>query len=283
MAVNAITHPDFRGKGIFIVLHDELNKFASRTGIEFTLGYANINSYKGCLRHLDYKELGRFPLWVLPLNLPKIMAAQKSKQGIFWRIAARAAGPFFHLERAAFRPRGRKSCLIEKTPEFGAEFDEFWETAKEGHANILIRNRDFLNWRFVAHPTRRYDIFTARSEGRLLAYLVGTISSIEGLRWGVIVDMLADGTDDGKRAAKHLVASFTRYARAQGADLAAALMFKHAVEARALRRNGYIKSPRRFLPRDFPVLIRWNMLSPAPATLYNLSSWYMTLGDYDAV
>ena len=56
MAVNAITHPDFRGKGIFIVLHDELNKFASRTGIEFTLGYANINSYKGCLRHLDYKE-----------------------------------------------------------------------------------------------------------------------------------------------------------------------------------------------------------------------------------
>jgi hypothetical protein len=283
LAVNAITHPDFRGKGIFIVVHDELNKICGKAGLEFTFGYANSNSYKGCLRHLDYREIGRFPLWILPFDMPRIIAAHKSTQGWFWRATARAANPLVRLGQAVLRPRRSGPFAIERISEFGPEFDAFWETVKDDYTNILVRDRAFLSWRFVRPPTRRYKIFAARSEGRLAGYLVGGMTTIEGLRWGMIVDLLTARTPEGRAASRHLIAAFSRDARSEGADLAATLMLKHAPAAKALRRNGYLVCPKNLLPREFPILLHWNMDRPAPAGLFDPNSWFITMGDCDTV
>jgi GNAT superfamily N-acetyltransferase len=283
LGVNAITHPAFRGKGIFILLYEEIFKLCVRDGNPFMFGFANSNSHKGCLRHLDFQEIGQLPLWILPFDLRRILASRKSRPGPLWRVGAGAANPFLGLGLSVLRPRPDKDIAIEKIKEFGSEFDGFWETVKNAYPNCLIRNRAFLDWRFVRQPTRRYDIFAARKGGRLLAYLAGTLTTIEGLRWGMIVDMLAADTPEGRAAGRGVVAAFHRHIRSEGADLAAALMLKRAPPAKALRRNGYLVCPRSFLPREFPVLLRWNMPSAPPAGFFDLESWHLTLGDYDAV
>jgi len=104
----------------------------------------------------------------------------------------------------------------------------------------------------------------ARAEGRLVGYLAGRTTLVEGLRWGMIVDLLTEDTKPGRDAAAALVAAYNRHLLSQGADVAAALMLKHAAPARALRRNGYIVCPPALLPREFPVLLHWNMPGEPP-------------------
>jgi hypothetical protein len=173
--------------------------------------------------------------------------------------------------------------VVERITDFGPEFDELWSAAKKGYTNIAVRDEKFLNWRFVKAPTRRYDIFAARIDGRLAGYLVGTFSQFSGLRWAMIADMLVPATHAGREAAARLVAAFTRHARASGADVAGCLMFRHAPPASALRRNGYLAAPRRLMPREFPILIRWNSPQEPLTGVFDARNWYLTMGDYDAV
>ena len=283
MAINAITHPDYRGRGIFIILHDLGFKEAAAKNVPFTFGYANLDSEKGCLKHLGYHELARLPLWVLPFDLPKILASQPSKRSLAWRAAGRAAQPLSRMWRSLRRPRRAGPIAIEKITEFGPDFDGLWATVSTVAENILVRDHAFLSWRFVQAPTRRYDLFAARSSGRLLGYLAGRTTLVEGLRWGTIVDLLAEETREGRFAASRLVAAYHRHLLAEGADIAAALMFKHAPGALALRRNGYVVCPPSLLPREFPALLHWNMPGPTPPRLLDPKSWFITLADYDAV
>jgi hypothetical protein len=283
MAINAITHPDFRGRGIFIILHDLGFKAAAAENIPFTFGYANLNSEKGCLKHLGYRELARLPLWILPINVPKIIASLPSKQGAGWRLTARAAQPFVRVWRSLRRPLRAAAIEVEKITDVGPEFDALWPAVSNLAENVLVRDRAFLDWRFVQAPTRRYDLFAARSGGRLLGYLAGRTTLVEGLRWGMIVDLLAEDTNEGRDAAGLLVAAYHRHLREEGADISAALMLEHVSPARALRRNGYIVCPPSLLPREFPALLHWNMPGPAPAHLFDPKSWFITLADYDAV
>jgi GNAT superfamily N-acetyltransferase len=282
VAVNAITHPDYRGKGVFIILTDLLNKRSASVGIEFSFGFANLNSEKACLRHLSYRELGRFPLWILPFRMPRIMAAQESKRGVFWRAAARLAQPAAGAWSAFRRPRLRHGIAVERLTEFGPEFDALWGSTKGSYGNIIVRDRAFLDWRFVRPPTRHYEIFAARGNGRLLGYLVSTTTNVQGLKWAMIMDLFVADSREGHATASLLVREHVRRSRAGGADLAAGLMFRHSPAAAGLRRNGFFVCPPGLLPREFPILLHWNMPGAEPAGFYDPESWFITMADYDA-
>ena len=264
-------------------VHDLGFKAAAAANIPFTFGYANLNSEKGCLRHLGYRQLARIPLWILPFNMPAILASRTSKRAWMWRTAGRLAGPPTRVWRAARRPLGTGRVEVERISEFGPEFDLLWERISNVADNILVRDRAFLDWRFVRAPTRRYDLFAARSDGRLLGYLAGRTAVVEGLRWGLVIDLLAEKTALGEAAASRLVAAYRRHIAKDGVDLAASLMFKHAPAAAALRRNGFIACPPALLPREFPALLHWNMTGPAPSGFFDPKSWFITLADYDAM
>jgi hypothetical protein len=283
LAVNAITHPDHRGKGIFIVLHAEVSRLTAAKDILFLFGFANPSSEKGCLRHLNYHDLGRFPLWALPLTLGNIVKAQDGIPRAIGRLGAAAGAPFLGLWRSVRRPWRKGSFTVEKIGEFGSEFDALWSEAGKDYTNIAVRDAKFLSWRFVQCPTRRYDIFAARGGGRLAGYLVGTLTRFSGLRWAMIADMLVPATPSGRNAAAVLIAAFTRHARASGADIAASLMLRHAPAASALRRNGYLAVPSRLMPREFPILLQWNSPQEPPPGVFDPRNWYLTMGDYDAV
>jgi GNAT superfamily N-acetyltransferase len=283
VVVNAITHPDYRGRGIFMILHDLAAKAALAERVAFSFGFANLSSEKGCLRHLGYRKLANLPLWVLPFNLPRILASQPSKRSKAWRSAAWAAQPPLNLWRWARRPRKGPSADIRKIAEFGPEFDELWASASKNLNNALIRDRAFLNWRFVEAPTRRYNLWAAFDGSRPVGCLAGRSMEIEGLRWGFIVDLFSEDSPDGRAAASWLVAAFHAHLAGEGTDIAASLMPAHAPAARALRRNGYVVCPPSLLPRDFPVLLRWNMPEPPPPRFFETSNWFMTLADFDAL
>jgi len=283
LAVNAFTHPDHRGRGIFIVLHAEVSKMTAAEDVLFLFGFANPNSEKGCLRHLNYRDLGRFPLWILPLRWGRLMDSQEAVPRLLRRFAGAAGAPFAALWRTAKRPFGKGGVAVQRIADFGPAFDDLWTMAGKDYTNIAVRDAKFLNWRFVKAPTRRYEIFAARTGGTLAGYLVGTVTHFGGLKWAMIADMFVPASADGKAAAAHLIAAYTKHAREAGADVAACLMFRHAPAAGALRRNGYITAPRKLMPREFPILLQWNSPKEPPPGVFDARNWYLTMGDYDAV
>jgi hypothetical protein len=107
--------------------------------------------------------------------------------------------------------------------------------------------------------------------------------TVQGLKWAMIVDMLVADTKVGRAAAARLVREHVRRSRKSGADLAAGLMFKHAPAAAGLRRNGFLVCPPGLLPREFPILLHANIPPPEGEGLFDVASWYLTMGDYDAV
>ena len=284
LGVNVMTHPDNRGRGIYVLLQREVDRLCGQDRILFNFGFSNEYSHRNCLRRLGYREIGRFPLWLLPFNLNRIVTSRTPKEGMLMRTAAFAANPFWSLARSMFGWRRKDPTMkIETAAAIPEEFDGFWQKAQAGQTNILVRDRAYLEWRFIRHPTRTYKVFLARSKGELRGYLVARMTRIEGIPCGVLVDILAENTPEGEKAAGRLIASFTRQARADGAAMAFSLILKHSPVARALRRNGFFICPKPFLPRDFPIIIHWNMTGSPPASLYDLKSWHLTLGDYDVM
>jgi len=284
LGVNVMTHPEYRGRGIYVILQREVDRLCGKDHVQFNFGFSNEYSQRNCLRRLAYREIGRFPLWILPFNLNRIVASRTPKQGALMRAAAFLANPFWGLVRAMFGlHRKDRSMQIETATAITEEFDRFWHKVEADQTNILVRDRAYLDWRFIRHPTRTYRVLTARSKGEMRGYLVARKTESEGIPCAVLVDILTESTPEGKKAAGRLIAAFNRQAREEGAAMGFCLMLKHSPFGRALRRNGYIICPKAFLPREFPIILHWNMPGSPPAGLYDLKSWHMTLGDYDAI
>ena len=284
VAVNGMTHPDFRGRGIFSRLYGEVTAGSDREGMVLTFGFPNSNSLNACLRHLNYRDIGEFPLWILPLRPGAILAARDAARAGLWKLLGRLGGPVLSFGQALLQPRPRRGAwTIERPREFGPEFAALWEEAKSGIRHGFVRDPSYLNWRYAGHPTRSYEILAARHRGRLAGYLVGRKIKLEGLTWSMIVDILVPPTPEGRKAGRRLVAAHARSSRAAGADLAGALVLKSTLGARALRSLGFLICPTKFLPRRFSILLSWNGPGPAPKDIFDLSAWYLTLGDYDAV
>jgi GNAT superfamily N-acetyltransferase len=284
LGVNVMTHPEYRGRGIYVILQREVDSLCGKDHIQFNFGFSNEYSHRNCLRRLGYQEIGRFPLWMLPFDLNRIVAFRTPKQGLLMRAAAFAANPFWRLASALLALRRKdRSMKIETTAAIPEEFDGFWQKVQADQTNILVRDRAYLEWRFIRHPTRTYKVFMARSKGELRGYLIARMTNIEGIPCGVLVDIMTENTPEGKKAAGRLVAAFNRQARVDGAAMGLCLMLRHSPVARTLRRSGYVICPKLFLPRDFPIIVHWNMPGSPPAGLFDLKRWHMTLGDYDAI
>ncbi|MBK8251909.1 MAG: GNAT family N-acetyltransferase [Polyangiaceae bacterium] len=96
---------------------------------------------------------------------------------------------------------GRVTHVVESTVEppsgfsdfqpvrrFGAEFNAFFERIAPAFPGIFWRDAEYMNWRYVDFPARRYACFARQIEGRTVAVLVVSIDDVHSR----IVDLLWD-------------------------------------------------------------------------------------------
>jgi GNAT superfamily N-acetyltransferase len=70
-SLDTMTHPDYRGQGMFTVLAEECMKFAASRGIELLYGFPNENSQPGFVRRLDWDHTGDIPTFFRPLAISR--------------------------------------------------------------------------------------------------------------------------------------------------------------------------------------------------------------------
>ena len=73
---------------------------------------------------------------------------------------------------------------------FDERFEKFWDEVAEEYNYFLLRDRDFMNWRFTQNPIEKYQIKVASSGGEIIGYAVLEIEDFGGYTVGSIYDLL---------------------------------------------------------------------------------------------
>lgn len=264
MSLDTATHPDFTGRGLFT---DLAQRAYDRPGADLVFGFPNPSSAGIFYNRLGWHELGPFPLLFKPLaGLVRALAPARMHAG---DAADRAAALF-----ASKRPTG-----AEPFDRFGGWADEIWQAMSAGLGTAVVRDCEYLNWRFVDAPAD-YERFAAPEATEPAAYAVlRTVPWRQG-RVSYLMELAA--RPDGEEAAVSVLAAAISAARAAGSAGIVALATPSNPMGGLLSRQGFRRPPGRFLG-SFSFGARLSGSVEAHTELKRLDAWHVTAADFDHV
>jgi len=274
LSINTLTNKAHRGKKIFTTLAEITyqNGHISR-GIKLILGFPNQNSLPGFVKHLKFYVIGYLHLLIF-IDKPGNILKKKFK--IFPAFIINKLGKIFFRKKKC---TAQKKIRIENTSLFDDRFDEFWERNKDFKENMIVRDAEYLNWRYINHPAHMYKIYTAVDDkNKVIGYIVCRTGDVQGIKVGYIGDILTEKKNF--EVADLLIKKAVDFLSSSDAELFGALMFNHIPYYQEFKNNGFIKCPKIIEPQPFPVIIR--LMDPLKNKgLVDKEKWYLTMGDYD--
>jgi hypothetical protein len=99
----------------------------------------------------------------------------------------------------------------------------------------------------------------------------------------MIVDFLALPTQEGRQAGEALLRKAASVFEEKGLDLIGCLILPGVEEIKLLVRQGFVLCPSWLQPQPFPVILQGDANTPGWDTLREINSWFLTMGDFDAV
>jgi GNAT superfamily N-acetyltransferase len=283
LIVNLVVHPSYRRQGMASTLGKSVLADCPRRGIDFTYAMPSPASYHMDTAVFKNKEIGQIPLLIRPLDWGAL-AAHWFGQTWLEHLARAGQQVLTGISKSGLtRDHTSHSLRIDKVARFDDAFDAFWARVGQKYPVALVRDAAWLNWRYKDVPTRDYRALAAYDGQRLVGYAVTRSSTFQGVRTGLIVDLLVEPTQQGEQAAQALVAEATSSFIQEGLHLAGCLMLPTSQEFRALRRQGYWVCPKRLEPQPFPLTTRIYSDKVPRSLLQDLRCWHFTMGDYDVV
>jgi hypothetical protein len=161
------------------------------------------------------------------------------------RTPAPLAALRIRLESAANRIRHRPywrpvkpSWSIANLERFDERTDDFFDEAARPFDFLVVRSRDYMNWRYREPAGGSFTVRVAEQEGRILGYLIFKISEGDGY----IADLLAlPGRLDVVRS---LIEDALRLLREARAEMVSCWMIARHPYNDLLRRYGFVSSRR---------------------------------------
>ena len=165
VSVDAMTAPAHRRRGLLTQLVGMAHAEWQRQGVEFTLGLPN-EQWGSRSQALGWQPL--FPLrWMIrPLRLERLLAR---RLGLPILGRARVIGTMWNrLQPALQRDESVRTQLVV---EAGPVFDHLWQECRSNWVYSRVRDRDWVNWRFLSSPSRTYHVMLASRFDKPTGYL----------------------------------------------------------------------------------------------------------------
>lgn len=282
LSLLSITHSGYRRQGVFSELAERTYDDCRAAGIAFTYGFPNPNSYHGLTVTLRFRDIGRLPLLVRIID-PGPLCKWRIRNRFFAKAVNQISRAFLPVLLPAKESKSSQGMSLHPVETFDGSFDKFWEAAKQKYPVLVVRNAEFLNWRYTSVPFRDYRCFTVRRGGDVKGYIVARCTEVEGIRTGVILDLLVEPSKAGRDAGKMLVTEATGYFVERGAAIAACQLLAHTDEFRILREQGYLVCPTLLQPQAFRFCLRCHGQNAPQDLLYDARNWFISLGDNDVL
>ena len=277
LSLDTMTHKDYRGRGIFPKLASKLYKELGESGISITFGFPNKNSINGFISKLNWVEISDVPIQILPLNF-KNLIYRYFKNKAFSNFLGNIFNFMFKL---FFKMKPIKSNNIIKINDFDNRFNKLWDLAKNEFIIGIVRDKEYLNWRYFQKPEENYIVFAIKSETELKGYITLKIENRFGLKVGLIMDILTIPSNISFQ--NDLITHAIYYFKKNNVDIISIIMFPHWRYYNTLKSNGFIKMYKVILPEKIYFGARLNNSKLNRQFIMEPKNWYLTWGDTDVV
>lgn len=275
-SLNTLTKKEYRRQGIFTGLAETTYQKEAKMGHLFCYGAPNPNSYPGFVGRLSFQELGRIPLYLRPLY-PSAMV----KDFLHSEVLSILAKPFDFCFKAHLDEQNDQVNIVHITEENLPIVDALWANIRGKYQVMNIRDADYINFRYLHMPQREYFPYVALYQDEAVAFAVGRITEVSGMRCGMLVDYVFKSgfQNEGEELLRFMLNIF----RLHGASIAGSLMLAHAEESIVLKRCGFFRCPEKLEPQPFPLILKLFDKAWKNQGICSLENWFFTMGDYDAV
>lgn len=281
--MDLVTKKEFRGRGVFTKMGKSIISTAEGEGYDFIYGFPNPNSLHGFIDRLGFTHLLTLPLWASPLCPSLIM--EELIGFLPWRkILNRLDSIFLKVFK-----RGTRAFEIEEHDTAPDEIDELWEEVMGSAPLSLVRDSLYLTWRFVRRPNIKYRIWTAKKDGKLLAYVIYREGKFFGISAGLLMDFLAQPGKDGRKALISLIRKIKGISAGGGNGLILAAANKvrpysplSRDTAKILTRTGFFRVPNFINPRSLKMIVR-PITERGKRFALEKKNWFLTLADWDVL
>jgi GNAT superfamily N-acetyltransferase len=235
VAVDGMTAPDFRRRGLLTRVVTEAHARWRETGIDLVLGLPNEQwgSRTAALGWLPMFDLQRL---IRPLR-PEAMLAQRL--GMPWLRRLRLASTLWNGIIARL-PHRHADVQTEMVGQADGRFDRLWEKCRANAKFAVVRNRAWVQWRFLDCPSRRYRVLLATRDGEPAGYCAYSVYESEGRRRALLAELAAPQDDDAAR--RTLLADLLHDLLAEGVEHVSTLAVPGTPDYRELRASGFFRS-----------------------------------------
>jgi GNAT superfamily N-acetyltransferase len=182
-AGDAMTHPEFRRRGVFTSLVEVVWSELQRQGIPFSFSFSNagaLSVYKKTAvasgSRAGTHEVLEFQRLVYPLSWRLLLGRASAIGGLIADLDAP------HRVFQHWRLTLSKDLSVFWVYRFDREFDDLWIRIAPQHGVLTVRDSRYLNWRFIDAPAGAFQVLGLRSHGELVGYIAFEVDA-QGNGW----------------------------------------------------------------------------------------------------
>jgi GNAT superfamily N-acetyltransferase len=283
-AVDLAVAPEFRGRGMFVEIGKKLMQEAKNKGFTVSYGVPNEPAYGGHLKYgwfyvseipvltkmISRKSLGFFALAKLRDLLKQPLLSSISNFMILLRDLIRTTAV------KSRKPLGLESFRKRIITSFDDQFDRLWREVSAQHKFLIVRDKTYLNWRYIKRPYSNYVILAVERNDTIEGYVVLS-TEVCALKKGYIVDMFAKSEE----SIRLLIQLACDYFAEESADFAVCWMMKNQLPYSCLLEHGFVNDT----SSSTQLICRINTSDSAFNRLYRSveRDSFFTIGDSDQI
>ena len=194
VSVDTMTAPEFRRRGLLTQVAGQAYAAWRESGIAFVIGLPN-NQWGSRTGALGWQPLAPLQWMMRPLR-PEAFLARRLNLPVLKRatLAAAVANRFLQA-----RLRRDREVQTERVRNADESFDQIWERCKSDWSFSTVRDRNWVNWRFLSSPSRTYELTLARRAGQPVGYCVHSLIESKERTIAYLAEVLVARADDATR------------------------------------------------------------------------------------
>ena len=272
-SIDAMSHPAYRGQGTYQAVNRALFNRTAEDSVPIGYSFANEVAHPIAVTKLPYFDVTQMPYILKPLNWGNALKIKISNRFLlkFLAVAGNVVGKVFYRAKRAPVVEG---LTISQVSSFDERINEFWDRVSSQYPIMVVRNKDYLNWRYVAIPDINYTIYIAEKDGEIDGYLVLRCLEMEQKKEGVIFDILAQSEE----IAQCLISRAVEHCKQEAVDFIHGRMLANKTLLKAFRKNGFISIP--FI-KSLWFVAYTNSPDISKEFLMDAKNWFVQVGDSD--
>lgn len=243
MVCDVMTHPQWRGQGLFTAIGRHATSQLAIEGAAFTTGYPiRPEVIPGHLK-VGWRVVQPLPVWVRAFGTRSLLP-----RALRW-LSPLVDPVLRGLQALLDRPRRGDRSIVQERDAFLGEsayspaYERFLQRWMNAVPNALVKDADFLAWRTGA-PGARYAFVSVHRDDELAALALVRPTTLKGVRALAVLDIMVDRDQHGAERSLHHALS--RLAVGERCDAVACMCSLDWARAYGFSRAGYLRTPMTF-------------------------------------